>query len=203
MFSPAAVVAATVNVLCELAIQNPKDYLLLAPQLFHLLTTSTNNWMLIKIIKLVCPFYALSSAATTTNIPPVRRPLPARTSSRQETPAAHNRAHLHHARHIPPLRMRSHLHHRGNAADSFRRLSGKNVRHETRCFYPGFRSEPCVSGYFFTQSERHLIVHPSEVHCPPCNDEDRPHPSSSRRRVSRHDSCEYQRPGHQHPHACS
>jgi AP-3 complex subunit delta-1 len=47
------VVAATVNVLCELARRSPQDYLSLAPQLFHLLTTSTNNWMLIKIIKLV------------------------------------------------------------------------------------------------------------------------------------------------------
>ncbi|KAF8515768.1 Adaptor protein complex AP-3 delta subunit [Hysterangium stoloniferum] len=46
------VVAATVNVLCELALRNPTDYLPLAPQLFHILTTSTNNWMLIKIIKL-------------------------------------------------------------------------------------------------------------------------------------------------------
>ncbi|GLB43563.1 putative part of the AP-3 complex, an adaptor-related complex which is not clathrin-associated [Lyophyllum shimeji] len=46
------VVAATVNVLCELARYNPKDYLALAPQLFQLLTTSSNNWMLIKIIKL-------------------------------------------------------------------------------------------------------------------------------------------------------
>ncbi|KAJ7897229.1 Adaptor protein complex AP-3 delta subunit [Mycena olivaceomarginata] len=35
------VVASTVN-----------DYLTLAPQLFHLLTTSSNNWMLIKIVKL-------------------------------------------------------------------------------------------------------------------------------------------------------
>lgn len=51
-----AVVSATVNVLCELARQNPQDYLPLAPQLFHLLTTSSNNWMLIKIVKLVCSF---------------------------------------------------------------------------------------------------------------------------------------------------
>lgn len=49
----AAVVAAAVNVICELARRNPKDYLSLAPQLFHLLTSSSNNWMLIKIIKLV------------------------------------------------------------------------------------------------------------------------------------------------------
>lgn len=54
-----AVVAATINVLCELARKNPREYLPLAPQLFHLLTTSSNNWMLIKIIKLfgaLCPF---------------------------------------------------------------------------------------------------------------------------------------------------
>ncbi|KAK7063926.1 AP-3 complex subunit delta [Favolaschia claudopus] len=52
------VVASTVNVLCELARRNPEDYLSLAPQLFHLLTTATNNWMLIKIVKLfgsLCP----------------------------------------------------------------------------------------------------------------------------------------------------
>ncbi|KAG6889341.1 hypothetical protein C0995_001749 [Termitomyces sp. Mi166 len=55
--SDPGVVAATVNVLCELARNYPRDYLSLAPQFFHLLTTSSNNWMLIKIIKL---FGALS-----------------------------------------------------------------------------------------------------------------------------------------------
>ncbi|RDX42973.1 Adaptor protein complex AP-3 delta subunit [Lentinus brumalis] len=50
--SDPGVVAATVNVLCELSHRNPRDYLPLAPHLFHLLTTSSNNWMLIKIIKL-------------------------------------------------------------------------------------------------------------------------------------------------------
>ncbi|KAI9570124.1 adaptin N terminal region-domain-containing protein [Boletus coccyginus] len=50
--SDSGVVSATVNVLCELARRNPQDYLPLAPQLFHLLTTSSNNWMLIKIVKL-------------------------------------------------------------------------------------------------------------------------------------------------------
>lgn len=47
------VVSATVNVLCELVRREPQEFLNLAPQLFHLLTTSSNNWMLIKIIKLV------------------------------------------------------------------------------------------------------------------------------------------------------
>ena len=49
----ASVVSATVNLFCELARRNPQDFLILAPPLFHLLTTSSNNWMLIKIIKLV------------------------------------------------------------------------------------------------------------------------------------------------------
>ncbi|KAG8038163.1 hypothetical protein G9C98_006488 [Cotesia typhae] len=44
--------SAAVNVVCELARKNPKNYLSLAPIFFKLMTTSTNNWMLIKIIKL-------------------------------------------------------------------------------------------------------------------------------------------------------
>lgn len=39
--------------ICELARKNPKNYLTLAPVFFKLMTTSSNNWMLIKIIKLV------------------------------------------------------------------------------------------------------------------------------------------------------
>ncbi|KAK9500755.1 hypothetical protein O3M35_001955 [Rhynocoris fuscipes] len=44
--------SAAVNVVCELARKNPKNYLSLAPIFFKLMTTSSNNWMLIKIIKL-------------------------------------------------------------------------------------------------------------------------------------------------------
>eukprot|EP01102_Stenamoeba_stenopodia_P004321 TRINITY_DN1463_c0_g1_i2.p1 TRINITY_DN1463_c0_g1~~TRINITY_DN1463_c0_g1_i2.p1 ORF type:complete len:635 (-),score=132.59 TRINITY_DN1463_c0_g1_i2:1876-3780(-) len=47
-----SVVSSAVNVICELARKNPKNYLALAPILFKILTTSNNNWMLIKIIKL-------------------------------------------------------------------------------------------------------------------------------------------------------
>ncbi|EGD73757.1 hypothetical protein PTSG_05451 [Salpingoeca rosetta] len=50
--------AAAVNVICELARKNPKNYLSLAPTFFKLLTTSTNNWLRIKIVKLfaaLCP----------------------------------------------------------------------------------------------------------------------------------------------------
>eukprot|EP00794_Sanderia_malayensis_P007827 gene7827-8676_t len=49
---------AAVNVICELARKNPRNYLSLAPLFFKLMTTSSNNWMLIKIIKLfgaLCP----------------------------------------------------------------------------------------------------------------------------------------------------
>jgi AP-3 complex subunit delta-1 len=47
-----SVQAAAVNVICELARKNPKNYLSLAPVFFKLMTVSTNNWVLIKIIKL-------------------------------------------------------------------------------------------------------------------------------------------------------
>ena len=47
-----AVVSSAVNVICELARKNPKNYLGLAPIFFKILTMNTNNWMLIKIVKL-------------------------------------------------------------------------------------------------------------------------------------------------------
>eukprot|EP00795_Rhopilema_esculentum_P004963 gene4963-21309_t len=50
--------SSAVNVICELARKNPRNYLSLAPLFFKLMTTSSNNWMLIKIIKLfgaLCP----------------------------------------------------------------------------------------------------------------------------------------------------
>jgi hypothetical protein len=47
------VVSAAVNVVAELAKRNPKNYLSLAPILFKILTESQNNWMLIKIVKLL------------------------------------------------------------------------------------------------------------------------------------------------------
>lgn len=48
----AGVQSAAVNVICELARKNPKNYISLSPIFFKLMTTSSNNWMLIKIIKL-------------------------------------------------------------------------------------------------------------------------------------------------------
>ncbi|XP_034117209.1 AP-3 complex subunit delta isoform X2 [Drosophila albomicans] len=54
--------SAAVNVICELARKNPKNYLPLAPVFFKLMTTSTNNWMLIKIIKLFASLTTIEPA---------------------------------------------------------------------------------------------------------------------------------------------
>ena len=50
-----SVTAAVVNVVCELGWRRPRDFLALAPRLFDLLVDGGNNWMAIKIIKLVRP----------------------------------------------------------------------------------------------------------------------------------------------------
>lgn len=49
-----SVTAAIVNVVCELGWRRPHDFLPLAPRLFDLLVDGGNNWMAIKLIKLVC-----------------------------------------------------------------------------------------------------------------------------------------------------
>jgi len=48
-----SVTAAIVNVVCELGWRRPHDFLPLAPRLFELLVDGGNNWMAIKLIKLV------------------------------------------------------------------------------------------------------------------------------------------------------
>ena len=48
-----SVVSCAVNVITELSDKNPKNYLHLAPAFFQLLTQSSNNWMLIKVVKLL------------------------------------------------------------------------------------------------------------------------------------------------------
>lgn len=49
-----SVTTAVINVVCELGWRRPQDFLPLAPRLFDLLVDGGNNWMAIKIIKLVC-----------------------------------------------------------------------------------------------------------------------------------------------------
>lgn len=48
-----SVTAAVINIVCELGWRRPRDFLSLAPRLFDLLVDGGNNWMAIKIIKLV------------------------------------------------------------------------------------------------------------------------------------------------------
>lgn len=48
-----AVASCAVNVITELSDKNPRNYLHLAPAFFDLLTSSSNNWMLIKVVKLL------------------------------------------------------------------------------------------------------------------------------------------------------
>ncbi|CAG8595860.1 3010_t:CDS:10 [Gigaspora margarita] len=69
--SDPSVVCAVVNVICELARKNPKNYLSLAPQLFKLLNTSSNNWMLIKIIKLFGALTPLEPRLAKKLLPPI------------------------------------------------------------------------------------------------------------------------------------
>jgi AP-3 complex subunit delta-1 len=55
-----SVTAAIVNVICELGWRRPQDFLPLAPRLFELLVDGGNNWMAIKLIKLVSRYEAHS-----------------------------------------------------------------------------------------------------------------------------------------------
>lgn len=47
-----SVVSATVSVMCELAKKQPSNYIELTPKFFALLTNSSNNWMIIRLLKL-------------------------------------------------------------------------------------------------------------------------------------------------------
>ncbi|SNX85062.1 related to Adapter-related protein complex 3 delta 1 subunit [Melanopsichium pennsylvanicum] len=69
--SDLGVVSAAVNIICELARRDPRPFLPLSPQLFRLLTTSTNNWMLIKIIKLFGSLSPLEPRLVKKLVPPI------------------------------------------------------------------------------------------------------------------------------------
>lgn len=49
-----SVTAAIINVVCELGWRRPQDFLPVAPRMFNILLEGGNNWMSIKILKLVC-----------------------------------------------------------------------------------------------------------------------------------------------------
>lgn len=69
--SDLAVVSAAVNIICELARRDPQPFVQLSPQLFHLLTTSTNNWMLIKLIKLFASLTRIEPRLIRKLVPPI------------------------------------------------------------------------------------------------------------------------------------
>ena len=48
-----SVVSCAVNVVCELARKRPKNYITLVPVFFTLLQNASNNWMVIKVVKLL------------------------------------------------------------------------------------------------------------------------------------------------------
>lgn len=70
--SDPGVVSATVNIICELAGKDPKPFVALSPQLFQLLNTSTNNWMLIKLVKLFGALTPHESRLTRKLLPPIK-----------------------------------------------------------------------------------------------------------------------------------
>jgi len=90
-----SVTAAIVNVVCELGWRRPQDFLPLAPRLFELLVDSGNNWMAIKLIKLVSKLVVdvkctdRNKFATLTPLEPrlVRKLLPPLTNIIKTTPA--------------------------------------------------------------------------------------------------------------------
>lgn len=63
-----SVTAAIINVVCELGWRRPRDFLPLAPRLFELLVDGGNNWMAIKIIKLVSVVEAICTAIVNESI---------------------------------------------------------------------------------------------------------------------------------------
>ena len=69
----AGVVGCAVNVVCELSRSNARSVLPLTPQLFALLTSSSNNWMLIKIVKLYSALIAVEPRLARKLLDPLAR----------------------------------------------------------------------------------------------------------------------------------
>jgi AP-3 complex subunit delta-1 len=99
-----SVTSAIVNVVCELGWRRPQDFLPLAPRLFDLLVEGQNNWMAIKIIKLVCNCTCVEDVVLLTSNA-VRDINTTRTALDQKaTPAAYE-YHQDHTCHVTALRV--------------------------------------------------------------------------------------------------
>lgn len=103
-----SVTAAIVNVVCELGWRRPNDFLPLAPRLFELLVDGGNNWMAIKLIKLVR--MSLSHMRIPADALPVRYPDASRTSACTKIVTSPNGSHTNHPCHVVALRMYQRYH---------------------------------------------------------------------------------------------
>lgn len=98
-----SVTAAIVNVVCELGWRRPQDFLPLAPRLFELLVDGGNNWMAIKLIKLVSGRESIVTAKMLTTA--VCHTYAFRTTSGQEITAPLDQLDPHHPRYVIVIRV--------------------------------------------------------------------------------------------------
>ena len=124
-----SVTAAIVNVVCELGWRRPQDFLPLAPRLFELLVDGGNNWMAIKLIKLVRVAGSEYILLLTTVI--VRNFDTFRTAACSKIITSANQYHPNHACNVSPVRVYKRHHSRwdfGRGLISGRRGNRKAVR---------------------------------------------------------------------------
>lgn len=163
-----SVVSATVNIMLELARTRQdslQSLLSLAPELFDLLTNSSNNWMLIKIAKLVSLKYMARTRRNDsenrvgfrlTDIftlcvlffllsHPVRTVNSHRTKASQETTTPSYKPHQYNSSFLFALRMHTNCNHRRNAIRLGREFSSCTKLHREVIVIPvGSRSESKV-----------------------------------------------------------
>lgn len=114
-----SVTAAIVNVVCELGWRRPHDFLPLAPRLFELLVDGGNNWMAIKLIKLVSASPGELTGLLTTIVCDVDAP---RASTGQETTPSSHKHYSHHACHVAVVRVYQRDHSRWHSGQRRGRL---------------------------------------------------------------------------------
>lgn len=108
-----SVTTAVINVVCELGWRRPHDFLPLAPRFFDLLVDGGNNWMAIKIIKLVSLGVALLNCAALIANPVCNfNPSGATFNTKAYPPI--NQYHPDDNRHVTTLRMHQWHHTRGH-----------------------------------------------------------------------------------------
>lgn len=116
-----SVTAAIVNVVCELGWRRPNDFLPLAPRLFDLLVDGGNNWMAIKLIKLVSPLREIGrTICILTSL--VRKTDAVGAASCPEAAVTPDQYHEYHLIHVLTLRMHQRHHSRWHLGQQRRRI---------------------------------------------------------------------------------